>query len=106
MLLLFDRKCFNHVHVQKGGFTKFSVCLKRVSLLNPRVRTNFVAFPLERTTEKSLEVRFDFGPRPGFSKQLCGSSQEGTDLDWTYFNQDSRAKKAHKQKELPPNPPS
>ena len=133
--------------------------LKRVSLLNPRVRTNFVAFPLERTrkgpriagvfkgatrlgatrpatlrgkwyservservSERALEkplktsetlplrdplrdplrgrfpsqnlsdllplivlpldlspieVRFDFGPRPGFSKQLFGSSREG-----------------------------
>ena len=65
-------------------FTKFSVFLKRVSSLNPRVHTNFVAFPLERT-RKSLEVRFDFGPRPGFSKQLFGSSREGSELDWTYF---------------------
>ena len=39
-----NRKCFNHVHVQTKGFTKFLVFLKRVSLLNPRVRTNFVAF--------------------------------------------------------------
>ena len=28
------RKSFNHVHVQKRGFTKFSVFLKRVSLLS------------------------------------------------------------------------
>ena len=81
------RKFFNHVHVQKSGFTKFSVFLKRVSLLNPRVRTNFVAFPLERTARRSLKVRFDFGPRPGFSKQLFGSSWEGTELDWTCFKQ-------------------
>ena len=67
------------------GFTQFSVFLKRVSLVNPQVRTNFVAFPLERTTGKSLEVQFDFGPRPGFSKQLFGSSREGTELDWTCF---------------------
>ena len=80
-------KCFNHVHVQKRVFTKLSVFLERVSLLNPRVRTNFVAFPLERTTGKSLEVRFDFGPRPGFSKQLFGSSREGTELDRTYLKQ-------------------
>ena len=73
------------IHAQKRGFTKFSVFLKRVSLLNPPVRTNSVAFPLERTTRKSLEVRFDFGPRPGFSKQLFGSSREGTELDWTCF---------------------
>ena len=78
-------KVFNHVHVQKRGFTKLSVFLKRASLLNPRVRPNFMAFPLERTTGKSLEVRFDFGPRPGFSKQLFGSSREGTEWDWTYF---------------------
>ena len=69
---------------KQRGFTKFSVFLKRVSLLNPRVRTNFVAFPLE-TTGKSLEVRFDFGPQPGFSKQLFGSSWEGTKLDWSFF---------------------
>ena len=67
-------------------FTKFSVFLKRVSLLNRRDRTNFVAFPLERT-RKEPQVRFDFGPRPGFSKQLFGSSREGTKLDWTYFKQ-------------------
>ena len=52
-------KCFNHVHVQKRGSTKFSVFLKRVSLLNPRVRTNFVAFPI--APGKGFEVRFDFG---------------------------------------------
>ena len=72
---------------KQRGFTKFSVFLKRVSLLNPRVRTIFVAFPLEREPGKSLEVWFDFGPRPGFSKQLFGSGREGTNLDWTYFNQ-------------------
>ena len=66
------------------GVTKFSVFLRRVSLLNLADRTNFVAFPLERTG-KSLEVQFDFGPRPGFSKQLFGSSREGTKLDWTCF---------------------
>ena len=54
-----------------------------LDLLNPQVRTNFVAFPFE----KNHEVRFDFGPRPGFSKQLFGSSREGTELDWTYFKQ-------------------
>ena len=32
-----------------------------------------------------LEVRFDFGPRPGFSKQLFGSSREGTELDRMFF---------------------
>ena len=68
---------------KKKGFTKFSVFLKQVSLLNPQVRTNFVAFPIERTTGKSLEVRFDFGSRPGFSKQLFGSSREsGTRKVW------------------------
>ena len=52
-------KCFNHVHVQKRGFTKFSVSLKQVSLLNPRVRMNFVAFPLERARkEPRSSVRF------------------------------------------------
>ena len=74
-----NRKCFYHVHVQKRGFTKFSVFLKRVSLLNPRVHTDFVAFPLE--PGKSLEVRFDFGPRPGFSKQLSGTA--GRAPNWT-----------------------
>ena len=88
MILLpkIHRKCFNHGHVQKRGFTKFSVFLKRVSLLNPRVRTNFVAFPIERTRKEprsSLRV----WPRPGFSKQLCGSGREGTESDRTYFKQ-------------------
>ena len=72
---------------KERGFTKPLVFLKRVSLLKPRVRTNFVAFPLERTSGKSLEVRFDFGPRPGFSKQLFGISEEGTELDWTCSKQ-------------------
>ena len=58
----FKRKCFNHVHVQKRVFTKFLVFLERVSLLNPRVFTSCVAFTIERTTGKSLEARFDFGP--------------------------------------------
>ena len=44
--------CFNDVDVQKRGFTKFSVFLKRVSLLNPRVRTNFMAFPIGRTRKE------------------------------------------------------
>ena len=39
---------------KQRGFTEFSVFLKRVGLLNPRARTNFVAFPLE--PGKSLEV--------------------------------------------------
>ena len=44
---------------KQRGFTKFSVFLKRVSLLNPRVRANFVAFPLERTRkEPRSSVRF------------------------------------------------
>ena len=54
-------KCFSHVHVQKRGFTEFLVFLKRVSLLNPWVRTNFVAFPIERTwsrKEPRNSVRF------------------------------------------------
>ena len=53
------QKCFNHVHVQTKGFTKFSVFLKGVSLLNPRVRTNFVAFPIDRTRKEPRgSVRF------------------------------------------------
>ena len=55
--LLCDHTCKQTDHIfesvltasmsKKKGFTEFSVFLKRVSLLNPRVRTNFVAFPLE-----------------------------------------------------------
>ena len=53
------RKCFNHVHVQKRRFTEFLIFLKRVSLLNPWVRVNFVAFPWERTRkEPRSSVRF------------------------------------------------
>ena len=44
---------------KKGEFTKLLVFLKRVSLLNPRIRTNFVPFPIE--PGKSLEVRCDRG---------------------------------------------
>ena len=52
-------KSLNHVHVQKRGFTKLSVSLKRVSLLNPQVRANCVAFPVERTRqEPRSSVRF------------------------------------------------
>ena len=53
----------------------------------PNGQKNFRIIPLETTTGKSLEVRFDFGPRPGFSKQMFSSSREGTELDRTYFNQ-------------------
>ena len=76
------RKCFNHVHVQKGGFTKFSVFLKRVSLLNLRVRTNFVAFPLERTTGKSL---VKFGSILGCDRGLVNncSAAVGRAPNWT-----------------------
>ena len=35
------------------GFTKFSVFLKRVSLLNPRVRANFVAFSFRKKQERA-----------------------------------------------------
>ena len=80
------QKCFNHVHVQKRGFTKFSVFLERVSLLN-RGFIRILWLFLWKEPGKSLEVRFDFGPRPGFSKQLFGSSREGTELDRTYFKQ-------------------
>ena len=44
-----------------------------------------MAFLLESTRKEPREVRFDFGPRPGFSKRLFGSSREGTELDWTDF---------------------
>ena len=48
--------------MSKQGFTKFSVFLKRVSSLNPRVRTNFVAFPLERARkEPRSSVRHRIG---------------------------------------------
>ena len=41
-------------------------------------------FSFLRTREEPRSpVRF--GPRPGFSKQLSGSSREGTKLDWTYW---------------------
>ena len=50
--------------LQRRAFTEFSVFLQRVSSLNPRVRTNFVAFPIERTRrEPRSSVRF--GQRPG-----------------------------------------
>ena len=82
-------KCFNHVYVQqKGFFNKFSIFLKRVSLLNPRVRTNFVAFPWERARkEPQSSVRFWAATCMEFNKQLFGNSREGTKLDWTYFKQ-------------------
>ena len=80
------RKCFNHVHVQKRGFTKFSVFLKRASLLNPRVRERILWLFLWKEPGKSLEVRFDFGPRPGFSEQLFGSRRGGTELERMTLN--------------------
>ena len=44
---------------KQRGFTKFSVFLKRVSLLIPQLRMNFLAFPLERTRkEPRSSVRF------------------------------------------------
>ena len=46
-------------HVQNWVFTKCSVVLERVSLLNPRLPTNFVACPIERTRkEPRSSVRF------------------------------------------------
>ena len=63
---------------KQKGFPKFSVFLKRMNLLNPGVRTNFVAFPSQKIG-KNLEVRFGFGPQPGFSKHLFGSSREAPD---------------------------
>ena len=45
-----------------------------------------VFFRTLKESGKNLEVRFDFGPRPGFSEQLFGSSREGTKLDWTCLN--------------------
>ena len=46
---------------KQRGFTKFSVFLKRVSLLKPRVRMNFVAFSFRKKPGKSLEVRSILG---------------------------------------------
>ena len=58
----------NYVHVQtQGVYYKKSVFPKPVSLLNPRVRAIFGGFFLQKEPGKSLEVRFDFDPRPGFS---------------------------------------
>ena len=57
--VIFGFECLNHVHVQTRGFTKFLVFVKQVSSLNPRVRTSFGAFPLERTRkEPRSSVRF------------------------------------------------
>ena len=47
---------------KRRGFTKFSVFLKRVSLLNPRLRTNFVAFPLENDQERASKFGSILGP--------------------------------------------
>ena len=63
---------------QKRGFTKFSVFLKRVSLLTRRVRANFVAFPLERT-RKAPRSSVRFRATTGVSKQLFGSSLDRVD---------------------------
>ena len=44
---------------QRGLLTKVSEFLERLCLLNPRVRMNFAAFPLERTRkEPRSSVRF------------------------------------------------
>ena len=70
--------------IREKGFTKLSV-FQRVGLLNPRVRTNFVAVPLERA-RKVPRSSVRFWTTTGV-KQLFGSSREGTKLDWTYFIQ-------------------
>ena len=41
---------------KQRGFPKFSVSLERVSLPNPRVRTNFVAVPLESPHPVSARI--------------------------------------------------
>ena len=66
---------------KKGVYSIFSV---------PETREftyEFCVFSIWKEPGKSLEVRFDFGPGLGFSKQLFGSSREGTELDRTYFKQ-------------------
>ena len=78
----FSWKCFNHV---ERGFTKLLVFLERVSLLNPRVRTNFVAFPLE--PGKGLEVRFEFGGLVNNCSAAAGRAPNwtGRTLNSSYF---------------------
>ena len=48
----------------------------------------FFAFRMNSRKEPRSSVRS--WPRRGFSKQLLGSSREGTELDWTCFNQKKR----------------
>ena len=71
-----NQKCFNQVHFQTKGFAKFSVFLKRVSLLNPRVRTNFVAFLFEGTVRE---------PRSSVDRGLVNncSAATGRAPNWT-----------------------
>ena len=84
--VLFFQKCLTTSMSKQ--FTQFSVFLKGVSLLNPRVRTNFVAFPFGKSQERASKFSSILGRDQGlFSKQLFGSSREGTELDWTCFKQ-------------------
>ena len=75
------QKCFNHVYVQKRGFTKFSVFLKRASLLNPRFRTNFVVFSYRKNQERASK----FGSILGRDRGLVNncSAAAGRAPNWT-----------------------
>ena len=52
-----------------------------------------MAFPLDRTRKvsKSLEVQFDFGPRPSLVNNCSAAVRDCTNLDWMYFKQFPRA---------------
>ena len=84
----FNRKCFNHVHVRTNGVYLIFGVPETSDFTKPPASYEFCGFCLERTRKES-RIRFDFGPRPGFSRQLFGSSREGTELDWTCFNSNS-----------------
>ena len=74
------REVFEPRPCAKRGFTKFSVFLKRVSLLNTPVRTNFVAFP-----RKNQERASKFGSILGRDRVLVNncSAAAGRAPNWT-----------------------
>ena len=66
---------------RQRGFAKSSVFLKRVSLLNPGVRTKFVAFPFRKNQERASK----FGSTLGRDRGLVNncSAAAGRAPKWT-----------------------
>ena len=67
--------------LKQRGFTKFSVFLKRVSLLNPRACTNFVGFSFRKNQERASKFGSISGRDQGLVNNCSAAARRAP--NWT-----------------------